>query len=87
MRARKTFNVEEFRISVNKMLAESKTKREYRIGMYITLENLLFETGNYHGYNHLRQSDVPAGELPGIIFDESENRDHKYPDDSRRVYY
>jgi hypothetical protein len=85
---RKTIDVEVLKNKVNWMLKySSQMSPECRRGMAVVLKFALSETGNYKGYWNLRPNEVPVGELPGIIFDESPEHNHQYPDDSRRFYY
>ena len=73
--ARKTIAVEDVKSAANGMLARSyETVKEGRIGVYVLLERILFDTGNYHGYKYIspdNDSSNIAGEL----------------DDTRRFYY
>jgi hypothetical protein len=59
---------------------------------------VLHDGGVYDGFNYLQGSEVPAGQLPGVIHDraymdasneerESMKPDHKFPDETRRSYY
>lgn len=83
---KKTFFVMDLIDAVNTANRQGKQTPEQRQGHNSLLEKVLHDTGNYSGFSYLGQSEVPAGEKPGIIFDQSEARDHEYPDDSRRVY-
>jgi hypothetical protein len=84
---RKTISVEKMKDSINLMLATNTCSPEVRRGMASVLESVLGSTGNYKGYWMLRPDEVPPGQKPGIIFDESKAGNHQYPDDSRRRYY
>lgn len=81
----KSIKVSEMVKRVNKMLAESMCSRVERLAMCTVLEDILFATNNYRGYNFLLQKEVPAGELPGIGI--SPEGSTVFPDDSRRHYY
>jgi hypothetical protein len=84
---RKTIEIENLKQKANWLLKYSERMGpEWRRGVATLLECALSETGNYKGYNNLNESQVPAGEKPGIIFDDV-NGNHQYPDDSRRFYY
>lgn len=89
--SRKTIEVEKIKEFVNKGLAESIDGKyvdsQWRYGLCSMLEQILHETDNYKGYWNLRGDEVPEGQKPGIIFDESPAHNHQYPDDSRRRYY
>lgn len=61
-----------------------------RRGVACLLETVLLATGNYKGFRCLDADDMKKSEMGksiGIIFDESAERKHQYPDDSRRSYY
>jgi hypothetical protein len=66
MAKRKTFNVEEFKASINRMLAGSVITPEGRKSMIIILEDVLMQTGNYKGFRYLSEKEVPAGHKAGI---------------------
>ena len=87
MAKRKTIEVKRLVDEVNRINRESTFSPEHREGINLFLENILHETGNYEGFNHLYERDVPAGEKPGIIFDESGEHNHVFPDDTRKVYF
>lgn len=88
---RKTIEIKKLKEWVNDKLANSVDSKyvnpQWRFGLCSLLERVLMDTGNYQGYWGLRQNEVPVGQKPGIIFDESPARNHVYPDDSRRRYY
>lgn len=63
---KKTFNVDEYRQTVNQLLAMSECSSDVRQGMINMLEKILFQTGNYKGFQYLMQNQVPPGEKPGI---------------------
>lgn len=69
---RKTFKVDEFRKAMNEIIANSADfmTRE-RICIAVILEDILMETGNYHGFGYIDISDTS----------------HPNFDDSRRVYF
>lgn len=87
----KTFKVEVLKNWVNAMLANSVDDDircpQYRYALCTLLEDMLQETGNYKGYWSLRPNEVPEGQKAGIIFDDSPEGNHIYPDDSRRHYF
>lgn len=88
---RKTIKVEQIKDLVNQSLANSVDGNyitpQWRFGLCFMLEQILHDTDNYKGYWALRENEVPLGQKPGIIFDESSDQNHQYPDDSRRRYY
>ena len=85
---RKTISVEAVKTQVNFMLKNSTNlSPDFRTGIASVLEYVLHETENYKGYWMLRPNEVPEGQKAGIIFDESTEHNHQYPDDSRRKYY
>lgn len=50
---RKTFDVDQFRIRINNMLAESaEDERQGRFVMASVLEGVLMDTGNYVGFRY-----------------------------------
>ena len=74
---RKTIEVEKVKSMVNHMLANSADDvTEGRIALAVLLERVLMETGNYHGYRHLR-----------VDFECRIRRKVVYGDETRRVYY
>lgn len=58
-----------------------------RKGIISLMADLLTGAGAYAGFRYLTAGDVPEGEKPGIIFDESDQRAHQYPDPTRIAYY
>jgi len=84
---RKTVEVEPLRKFINSILANSTCSPEQRQGSIMILEEVLRRSGNYGGFGYLDASQVPAGQLPGIIFNEEDIRNHEFPDETRRVYY
>jgi hypothetical protein len=84
---RKTFDVFQFVQHTNKVLASSTTEPGIRQGLINAAEFVLMETGNYRGFAYLYQDEVPAGHLPGIIFDESPAHEHQYPDVTRVRFF
>lgn len=85
--ATKTFRVITLLNKINERNRESTCNPDVREGMNSILEDILHSTGNYEGFSYLDQREVPSGHLPGIIFDESEERNHQFPDDTRRTYF
>lgn len=86
---RKTFNVDELRDRVNRMLETPDsslylkapgTDREmtpaeaFRMGLCSVIEGILHETGNYKGFGYHGMI-----ERPGLAWE--------IPDETRRVYY
>lgn len=64
--ARKTLNVSDFKDTINRYLATSLCNDDVRQGMIEALTTVLFSTDNYKGFRYLDESEVPAGEKPGI---------------------
>ena len=83
MARRKTFDVDQLRISVNSRLAGSVCSADVRSGMCSILEEVLHDTGNYRGFGYLTATEVPRGHLPGIIRD---GENSVFPDETRRYY-
>jgi hypothetical protein len=51
--ARKTISIEAVKQNANRMLRDSdETAKEGRIGIFILLERILFDTGNYRGFRY-----------------------------------
>jgi hypothetical protein len=73
--ARKTVPVEDVKRNANRMLRNSdETVKDGRIGVYMLLERVLFDTGNYKGYKYISPND-DASNIAGEL------------DDTRRFYY
>jgi hypothetical protein len=94
--AKKTFKVEDLKDMVNRVLLESNDKYgaspALRQGMMNVLEQVLHETGNYGGFKHLRPSQVPFGNIPGIVVEcvDGTTIDERFPEgkvDRTRVHY
>ncbi len=69
MKIRKTIDVDVVVDTANLMLKESTVAPrgdQFRRGVTSLLEQILFITNQYGGFRHLAESEVPAGELPGI---------------------
>lgn len=64
---RKTFNVVEIITAINDVLKWAGSTPEYRLGQISIAENILHATGNYRGFRYLLESEVPTGQLPGMI--------------------
>jgi hypothetical protein len=88
---RKTIEVDLILDEVNAMLLNTPDDfRERRYGMIAVIEKILHDSDRYNGYRYLcpyMMEKSESGITPGIIFDESPNCDHIYPDESRRLYY
>tara|TARA_Y100000034_G_C6882497_1_gene404597 strand:- start:584 stop:1021 length:438 start_codon:yes stop_codon:yes gene_type:complete len=69
---KKTIEVYEILKWANERLATSNFRsseidgKEFRQGICATIETVLHMTGNYNGYMHLTESQVPEGCSPGI---------------------
>jgi len=88
--ARKTIDVEDLVNTVNHILRSHVGSAEKRQGMMNVVEYVLHKTGNYKGFRYLMSDEVPAGELPGIRYENGEIL--PYParfenTDSTRVQY
>lgn len=86
---RKTLPVTEIIDSANFILATSKGESgaALRAGVVSFAGQLIMKANAYVGFRYLSTEDVPEGEKPGIIFDESDRRAHQYPDTTRIAYY
>lgn len=89
--SRKTIEVEKIRKMVNHRLANDvKDTPEVRAALSTLLEVVLMDTGNYHGFTHLRDHDVPKGAKPGCVQlgrDSNGAIQWEFPDDTRRAYF
>ena len=83
----KTVRIDTVITEVNKMLSLSTCSKQVREGMISVLELCLHETNNYNGFRYLEKREVPINEKPGIVFDETGNQNHVFPDETRRKYY
>jgi hypothetical protein len=84
----KTIKIERLKDQANAVFRESK--HDYamqRRALQCFVENLLMQHNAYKGFRYLSESDVPPSNSFGIIFDESEKREHAYPDPSRISFY
>ena len=70
---RKTIRVEDLIDNVNCLLDLSTCSPDVRFGMIAILEQVLHDTGNYKGFNNIKD---------GVVCTR-----HEQPDDSRRYYY
>lgn len=94
---RKTIKIEDVVALTNEFLKNSTTTADERRGAAFMLETFLHATGNYRGYRHLLESEVPAGELPGVnyevnnrgMFVPCENYEQRFfnTDSTRIAYY
>lgn len=66
---RKTFNVQDFKDHINRQLTtDDYFNRDHRQGLLNTLETVLHQTGNYHGFRYLTKEEIPVNQLPGIYW-------------------
>lgn len=87
---RKTFKVEDLRSMVNATLANStggEIGKYRRQGIQTVLEQVLMDADQYRGFRYLDASEVPAGELPGIVRSDDGTPKNEFPDESRVKYY
>ena len=64
--------------------------RDLRKGAAMMIENALHLANAYKGFSYLNEENMKdsiEGKSLGIIFDDSVNQNHVYPDDSRVFYY
>ena len=76
MAAKKTFNIEAFKATVNESLRVSGNDPETfgsRQGMMNALEHVLHTSGNYRGFRYLLTAEVPTGSNPGVNYDVNDN--------------
>ena len=64
--------------------------KDWRFGQNAIACRLLHALGCYQGFAYLTASELPSGELPGVIMDRSEPHDptkNQFPDESRVVWH
>ena len=91
MSKRKTIAVDDVVNRVNHMLAVSTCSQDIRAGYCLLVEDVLCMTGNYKGFRYLLQDEVPAGELPGVNYENGVPHPDPYKrfdgtDNTRRQY-
>jgi hypothetical protein len=84
---RKTVDIYELILFVNKRNRESICQPEIRKGWNGLLNDILHKANVYSGFGYLIQSEVPEGQLPGIIQSEIGPEFNEYPDPTRCFYY
>lgn len=86
---RKTVDINAIIEMANTLLKESTSPagKHIRHGVQLLLEDILHESGNYRGFRYLNQSEVPEGDLPGIIWNGNDDGSHSFPDETRVQYY
>ena len=83
---KKTFKVDNLREMVNYSLANSDADQLHQLdGMIAILEQVLHETGNYHGFRYLEQREVPDDCFPGIRHEQEDK--FQLTNGLRRHYY
>ena len=87
--ARKTFEVEKLKNSINAFLATSTGTPESRKPLLTILEDVLHATDNYHGFQYLGADKVPDGQLPGINWGHVGDYEASFfnTDNTRVVYF
>jgi hypothetical protein len=84
---RKTFNVEVFRDKINWRLSNCFLAENELKQLCTTLEDVLWDTGNYGGFRYLRSFECPKGANPGIREGEDHSEWFKDTSSYRRVYF
>lgn len=69
---RKTVEVSKLVDVANTMLASEGTSKEFRQGVILMIENVLFETGNYNGFRYLTNNELPEDIEPGVRYNGQE---------------
>lgn len=89
---RKTFEVSKMVDMANEMLAKGTQSQESRWGTIAMIEQILHSSGNYNGFRHLHEREVPESGLPGVrhgddgmILDYPERFENC--DETRRQYF
>ena len=70
---RKTFEVADLVDFANNLLKSGHQTSRFRWGVIGCVEEVLHATGNYKGYRHLSQNEVPDASKPGIRLDAEGN--------------
>jgi hypothetical protein len=81
---RKTIKVVELVELVNQRNRVSTCAAGIRAGWNAILEEVLHKTDGYNGYRYLSAGEVPKGQAPGIL---PEDTGFIFPDESRRNYF
>ena len=86
--AKKTFNVNDFKTSINWKLANCILSDGALTELCLTLEDILHATGNYAGFRYLNDFEVPKDCRPGIRNTESSDNSKWFVDtcEYRRKY-
>lgn len=84
MARRKTHSVAALIEQANYSLEHDEHGPEFRKGVMMMLEKVLFDTGNYKGFRYLTEEEVPKGQEPGIRKVAEKN---VFPDTTRVRYY
>jgi hypothetical protein len=84
---RKTVDVKELVELTNYRNKHSTCEPATRAGWNSFLEEILHATGRYGGFGYYTANDLPAGVLPGMVWDSENNRATAFPDETRRYYY
>lgn len=93
MAKRKTADISAIKEEANRLLAGTwpANTKEFRNGVIVMLENLLWQADRYSGYRYLTNHELPGDVLPGVRY----RADGTLPDyqerflntdDTRRVY-
>jgi hypothetical protein len=83
-KARTTVDVSYIKDRANHFFRETADNQlESRSTLFCFVSTILMDANAYKGFSYLRAQDVPSGHSFGIIFDESEKREHVYPDTTR----
>jgi hypothetical protein len=79
--------IEGAKSNLNWILAHSKTGPQYREGIIVALEDILFRSKSYKGFRYLTEREVPLGKKPGIVRPDKPFALFKFPDETRREYF
>lgn len=90
MARRNNLTLEEIVEKANNILLRSTCDPKQRQGVCSLTESILSMADNYGGFRYLDATEVPPGQLPGIIPGETngerDNTKNQYPDETRRQY-
>lgn len=83
-RKRKNIPVKEFVNMGNQILRDCRENADFRKGVFLVMEEVLMQTGQYQGFRYLTEKEVPEGEDPGV---KTVDGEMKFCDGTRRAYF
>lgn len=93
MAKRKTADISAIKDEVNRILRGTwpGNTKDFRQGVIVLLENILWQADNYRGYRYLTNHELPGDVEPGVRY-KADGTAHSYEerflntDTTRRVY-